>query len=97
MQNSNLPVGMTKRTLRITAKRQATLPIGLCDELGVGPGDTLSVERVELDGEAVWVLRAPLPDWGWAGSLREYAEAAPHDWNDVDSSIEQGWAGDPRP
>jgi len=34
----------------ITAKRQATLPATLCDDLGVGPGDVLDVERRVLKG-----------------------------------------------
>ena len=88
---------MTKRKLTITAKRQATLPAALCEELGVGPGDTLTVERRELNGEPVWILRAPKPDWSWAGALRRYAEGKPHDWRSIERSIEKGWAGDDRP
>jgi bifunctional DNA-binding transcriptional regulator/antitoxin component of YhaV-PrlF toxin-antitoxin module len=87
----------THRKLKITAKRQATLPAALCEELGVGPGDTLTLERHELDGEPVWVLRSPKPDWSWAGSLREYAEGKSHDWADIERSIARGWAGDEGP
>ncbi|CAN5389343.1 hypothetical protein BH24GEM3_BH24GEM3_02340 [soil metagenome] len=87
----------TSRKLTITAKRQATLPAALCEELGVGPGDTLTLERREIDGEPVWVLRAPKPDWSWAGSLRAYAEGKSHDWDDIERSIEKGWAGEHRP
>jgi bifunctional DNA-binding transcriptional regulator/antitoxin component of YhaV-PrlF toxin-antitoxin module len=90
-------MGHRQRTLRLTAKRQATLPAALCEELGVGPGDTLMLERREIDGEAVWVLRAPKPDWSWAGSLREYVVGKSHDWAEIERSIERGWAGDERP
>jgi bifunctional DNA-binding transcriptional regulator/antitoxin component of YhaV-PrlF toxin-antitoxin module len=88
---------MTKRKLRITAKRQATLPAALCEELGIEPGDTLTLERRELDGEPVWVVRAPKPDWSWAGALRPYAEGRSHDWRRIERSMEKGWAGDDRP
>lgn len=86
-----------QRVIRLTAKRQATLPAALCEELGVGPGDTLTLERRELEGEPVWILRAPKPDWSWLGAARAYAEGKSHDWEEIERSIERGWAGDERP
>ena len=47
---------MAKITL--TAKRQATLPKALCEELGVGPGDKLELERRSVRGEVVWARYA---------------------------------------
>jgi bifunctional DNA-binding transcriptional regulator/antitoxin component of YhaV-PrlF toxin-antitoxin module len=88
---------MTNRVMRITAKRQATLPASLCKELGVGPGDSLTVERMRIEGEDVWILRAPKPDWSWAGSLSGYTEDLSHDWKDIEVSIERGWADADRP
>jgi bifunctional DNA-binding transcriptional regulator/antitoxin component of YhaV-PrlF toxin-antitoxin module len=87
----------TLRKLTITAKRQATLPAALCEELGVGPGDTLTLERREIAGEPVWVLRTPKPDWSWLGALRTYAEGKSHDWEEIERSIAKGWAGEHRP
>lgn len=84
------------RKLKIPAKRQATLPAALCEELGVGPGDTLTLERHELGGEPVGVLRSPKPDWSWLGAAREYAQGKSHDWADIERSIARGWAGDDR-
>jgi bifunctional DNA-binding transcriptional regulator/antitoxin component of YhaV-PrlF toxin-antitoxin module len=46
------PSGAAARD-NLTAKRQATLPAALCEELGVGPGDALDVERRVVDGETV--------------------------------------------
>lgn len=86
----------TQRKLKITGKRQATLPQALCDELGVGPGDTLTVERREIDGEAVWVLRAAKPDWSWLGAAGEYARGKSHDWDEIERSIARGLAGGDR-
>lgn len=80
--------------IRITSKRQATLPKELCDELGVGPGDRLLLERRTIEGETVWVVLAPRPDWSWFGSLRRYAEGKSHDWDDIEESIGRGFAED---
>lgn len=81
---------MDTREIKLTAKRQATFPAAVCRELGVRAGDTLVLERREVDGEPAWVLRKPIPDWSWAGSLREYAAGRSHDWESVERSIERG-------
>ncbi len=39
--------------LKLTAKRQATLPRALCEELGIEPGDELEVEREMLRGKPI--------------------------------------------
>ncbi|MGH7445924.1 MAG: hypothetical protein ACREK1_13195 [Longimicrobiales bacterium] len=85
------------RKLTLTTKRQAMLPAALCRELDVGPGDTLTLERRELDGEPVWIIRAPKPNWAWAGALRAYAEGRSHDWRRIERSIDEGFPGDHRP
>jgi len=60
--------------IRITAKRQATFPRAVCDEMGVEPGDRLMLERREIDGERVWVLRPePASEPTWFACLRSYA------------------------
>jgi bifunctional DNA-binding transcriptional regulator/antitoxin component of YhaV-PrlF toxin-antitoxin module len=74
----------------ITAKRQATLPTALCEELGVGPGDALSIERRVVDGETLWVLRGRTLDWSWIGTARRYAKGRSHKLDDVKRSIERG-------
>lgn len=43
--------------IKLTSKRQATFPNDLCEDLGVGPGSQLKVEKKILDGEIVWVLQ----------------------------------------
>jgi bifunctional DNA-binding transcriptional regulator/antitoxin component of YhaV-PrlF toxin-antitoxin module len=84
-------------SVRITAKRQATLPAALCEELGVGPGDNLLAERRVIRGETVWVLRPRRPDWSWLGAARAYAAGKSHRWRDVRRSIAKGWAANARP
>jgi AbrB family looped-hinge helix DNA binding protein len=76
-------------TVTLTAKRQATLPKELCEDLGVGPGDRLDVEARVIDGETLWVLRPRKADWSWIGSLKP-ARGISHDWDDIERSIEQG-------
>ncbi len=77
-------------TLKLTSKRQATLPKELCAELGVGPGDRLEATRLILDGEPVWVLRPQNVDWEVLGSLARYARGRSHDMEDVRASIAAG-------
>ena len=79
------------KTVKLTSKRQATLPASLCEELGIEPGDDIDVERRVIDGETVWVLRSRKPDWSWFGAAREYAKKKSHRWSDVRRSIERGW------
>ena len=78
--------------IRITSKRQATLPKALCDEMGVQPGDSLSAERLSTEEGDTWVLRpvdsARKP--GWVGSLRRYAAGKSHDMESIRRSIEEG-------
>jgi len=77
-------------TIKLTAKRQATLPKELCDDLGVGPGDQLSLERHVIAGEVVWALRPRQPDWSWFGGLSQYAAGKSHDWVEIQESVEKG-------
>jgi len=80
--------------IRITSKRQATLPKALCDEMGVQPGDSLSVER-STDGDA-WVIRpidsSHVPKW--VGSLRRYAKGKSHDMDSIRKCIGEAWGRD---
>jgi len=83
-------------TIRITAKRQATLPAALCDELGVQPGDDIQTERRVVKGETVWVIRARKLDWSWVGAARPFIKRRSHRWDNIERSIEKGWAENDR-
>ena len=83
--------------VKITTKRQATLPASLCKELGLTPGAKVTVDRRVVGKETVWVLMGPGPDWSWVGSLRRYAKGKSHRLSDIRRSIAQGWAGGHRP
>jgi len=78
--------------IRLTSKRQATFPKQVCDALGIGPGDEVTLERRTFDGEIVWVLRPGGPDWSWVGAASVFAEGRSHEWADVEASIAAGAA-----
>jgi bifunctional DNA-binding transcriptional regulator/antitoxin component of YhaV-PrlF toxin-antitoxin module len=77
--------------IRLTAKRQATLPNSLCDEMNLRPGDTLLVTRKNVDGEVVWCLQpdSTYPAGKWFGALRKYAKGKRHDLTSIRQSIEK--------
>lgn len=73
--------------ITVTAKRQATLAVDPCEELGIEPGDKLGLERRRLEGETVWILRARGRDWSWLGAARKYAQGKSHRWEDIEKTI----------
>jgi bifunctional DNA-binding transcriptional regulator/antitoxin component of YhaV-PrlF toxin-antitoxin module len=82
----------TMRAMTITSKRQATLPVALCQELGLRPGEKVNLDRRVVNGETVWVLRGRRLDWSWFGAARRYGKGKRHRWTGVRQSIERGWA-----
>ena len=65
--------------IKMTAKRQATFPRKLCEEMRLEPGQSIQVEPATIDGQRVWVLapQADPPPFAWVGMLRRYAKAKP--------------------
>ena len=80
-------------TMTLTAKRQATLPREVCEELGVHPGDQLDLERAVVDGHPVWIMKPHRLDWSWIGAVT-VPEGISHDLEDIRASIERGLAAD---
>lgn len=77
-------------TITLTSKRQATFPVKLCEELGVGPGDKLRLGRRMVEGKPAWVIHVPgSVDMSWLGALKEFAVDKSHDMNDIRRSIGQ--------
>jgi bifunctional DNA-binding transcriptional regulator/antitoxin component of YhaV-PrlF toxin-antitoxin module len=75
--------------IKLTTKRQATLPRDLCEELGVHPGDEIALERRVLGGETLWIMRPHKVDWSWLGSATVPANAS-HDMASIRASIARG-------
>jgi bifunctional DNA-binding transcriptional regulator/antitoxin component of YhaV-PrlF toxin-antitoxin module len=81
-------------TVTLTAKRQATFPAETCRELGLKPGDSVSLEAAIVDGSRVWVLHPrPARARAWAGSLSRYgAKKVDHSMRAIRASIANGRA-----
>jgi bifunctional DNA-binding transcriptional regulator/antitoxin component of YhaV-PrlF toxin-antitoxin module len=80
-------------TIKITAKRQATLPRELCRELNLDPGDAVNVEKRTVGGVAVWCLIPPRKKrLACFGALRKAARGKRHDLQSMRKAIAKGWA-----
>lgn len=76
--------------IKLTAKRQATLPRSLCEELKLGPGDAIGVEKRIIDGKAVWCLEPVAePDLSWMGRFQNKARGKRHDLPSIRRSIRE--------
>jgi bifunctional DNA-binding transcriptional regulator/antitoxin component of YhaV-PrlF toxin-antitoxin module len=75
--------------IRLTTKRQATLPRAVCDELNVHPGDEILLERRVFAGETLWTMRPRKIDWSWIGAAAVPANIK-HDMTAIRASIARG-------
>ena len=76
--------------IRLTAKRQATLPRQLCEEMRLRPGDSLVVDATVVAGERLWVLRpADRIEAPWFARLKRYARGKRHDLASVRKSVDK--------
>lgn len=79
--------------IKLTAKRQATFPSKVCQELGVAPGDELELKPAKVRGESVWILKpASKRHSKWIGSLNRYATNADgdHSMDSIRKNVAQG-------
>ena len=74
-------------TIKITTKRQATLPVDLCRELGVQPGDELRIEKELIRRERVWTLRPNSHPDSWFDAPQKYARGKSHRPENIRRSI----------
>ncbi len=78
-------------TLKLTSKRQTTLPAQVCRELGIKPGDDLILEQQEIQEGQVWVLKAqPRRTAPWFRRLNNYAQNKSQDIEEIRASIGKG-------
>jgi len=80
---------MSVHTIKLTAKRQATFPAALCQDLNLRPGDRLALERREMDGAPAWIMRPAFGDQAlsWFGALRPFAVGKSHAMDEIRRSI----------
>jgi bifunctional DNA-binding transcriptional regulator/antitoxin component of YhaV-PrlF toxin-antitoxin module len=77
------------KKIKLTAKRQATLPQALCKELNLKPGDAIAVQKRIVDGKAVWCLEPVAePDLSWMARFKGKARGKRHDMASIRKSIE---------
>ena len=80
------------QTIKLTAKRQATFPVEMCENLNVHPGDRLALERRQIDGEPAWIVRpvrsaAEGKSASWFGELQPFTSGKSHNMVDIRRSI----------
>jgi len=76
--------------IRLTTKRQATLPRQLCEEMRLRAGDALVVDAKVVGGVRVWFLRpAARIATPWFARLKGYAKGKRHDLASVRKSVEK--------
>ncbi len=68
-------------TIKLTTKRQATLPVEVCKALGITSGDSLELLPLLYKNEKIWALKPLLKTKSsWIGSLKRYAGKAKRPW-----------------
>ncbi|MDK3159954.1 AbrB/MazE/SpoVT family DNA-binding domain-containing protein [Kamptonema cortianum] len=68
------------QTIKISSKRQATLPVELCRQMNLKQGDRLHVYPEKKKGKIVWRLSPIPPDEPrWFASLRPEVSGAQRD------------------
>lgn len=76
--------------IRLTSKRQATLPRALCEEMRLRAGDSIVVDARVVGGERVWLLKpATRIETPWFARLKRYARHKKHDLASIRKSVEQ--------
>ena len=77
--------------VKLSSKRQATFPRGVCESLGLEPGDEIVLEPTIIDGEENWTLRpAKARQRPWLHRLNRYAEGKDHSIESIRTSITKG-------
>ena len=77
--------------VKLSSKRQATFPRGVCESLGLEPGDEILLEPKITGGEESWELRpAKARQRPWLHRLNRYAAGKDHSMERIRASIAKG-------
>jgi len=84
------------KTIKLTAKRQATFPAELCRDLDLAPGDEIQLEPRLEEGKPCWVLqKREASSRTWTGTLNQYAgNVSDHSMDAIRESIKSGRRSD---
>ena len=79
-------------TIKLTAKRQATFPKELCEELDLKPGDAIQLDKRIIDGKAHYCIRPVKNEAApaWFGVFNSAAKGKSHRISDIRESIAKG-------
>jgi bifunctional DNA-binding transcriptional regulator/antitoxin component of YhaV-PrlF toxin-antitoxin module len=84
------------KAIKLTAKRQATLPKALCDELNLKPGDTIYLDQRKFGNKQLWCI-VPAPEEeipSWYGVFHKYAKGKSNRMEDIRKSIVKHFGDD---
>ena len=77
--------------VKLSTKRQATFPRGVCESLGLEPGDEIVLEPKITNGEETWELRpVKARQRPWLHRLNRYATGKAHSMERIRASIAKG-------
>lgn len=77
--------------VKLSTKRQATFPRGVCESLGLEPGDEIVLEPKITNGEETWELRpVKARQRPWLHCLNRYATGKDHSMERIRASIAKG-------
>lgn len=79
-------------TIKLTAKRQATFPKELCDDMDLKPGDTIRLDKRTINGETLYCIHPVKKDEtpAWFGVFNAYAKGKSPRMADIRESIAKG-------
>ena len=76
------------QALKMTSKRQVTFPVKVCEELKIRIGESILIDKREIDGSPAWVLMpTKQEDKVWFGAFKEYAKGKSDELSDIRDSI----------
>jgi bifunctional DNA-binding transcriptional regulator/antitoxin component of YhaV-PrlF toxin-antitoxin module len=77
--------------VKLSSKRQAAFPRGVCESLGLELGDEIVLEPKITNGEESWELRpAKALQRPWLHRLNHYAAGKDHSMEGIRASIAKG-------
>ena len=69
-------------TIKLTAKRQATFPSQLCEDMGIRPGDQIQLIPSKRKGKRVWTMKPVRKETSsYLGILRKYVKKGTRPWS----------------
>ncbi len=76
------------QVLKMTSKRQVTFPVKVCEDLKIKIGESIMIDKREVDGSPAWILmHSKQEDKSWFGAFKKYAQGKSNELSDIRDSI----------